>query len=38
MGAAAPSPLVEIERAVQERAKDISLEMAAPGGEAKLRA
>ncbi len=38
MGGAAASPLVEIERAVQERAKDISLEMAAPGGEAKLRA
>jgi pilus assembly protein CpaF len=40
-GAAAPdgvSPLVEIERAVQERAKDISLEMSAAGGEAKLRA
>jgi pilus assembly protein CpaF len=33
-----PSPLAEIERAVQERAKDISLEMPAPGGEAKLRA
>ncbi len=33
-----PSPLAEIERAVQERAKDISLEMSAPGGEAKLRA
>jgi pilus assembly protein CpaF len=32
-----PSPLVEIERAVQERAKDISLEMSAPGGEAKLQ-
>jgi pilus assembly protein CpaF len=32
------SPLAEIERAVQERAKDISLEMSAPGGEAKLRA
>jgi pilus assembly protein CpaF len=32
------SPLVEIERAVQERAKDISLEMSAAGGEAKLRA
>jgi pilus assembly protein CpaF len=31
------SPLEEIERAVQERAKDISLEMSAPGGEAKLR-
>ncbi|HLT70776.1 MAG TPA: ATPase, T2SS/T4P/T4SS family [Acidimicrobiales bacterium] len=34
----AVSPLVEIERAVQERAKDISLEMSEPGGEAKLRA
>lgn len=33
-----PSPLAEIERTVQERAKDISLEMSAPGGEAKLRA
>jgi Flp pilus assembly CpaF family ATPase len=33
----AVSPLAEIERAVQERAKDISLEMDAPGGEAKLR-
>jgi pilus assembly protein CpaF len=33
-----PSPLAEIERLVQERAKDISLEMAAPGGAAKLRA
>ena len=32
------SPLAEIERAVQERAKDISLEMTAPGGEGKLRA
>jgi pilus assembly protein CpaF len=32
------SPLAEIERLVQERAKDISLEMSAPGGEAKLRA
>src|SRR5690606_23481748 len=32
------SPLAEIERAVQERAKGISLEMSAPGGEAKLRA
>ena len=32
------SPLVEIERAVQERAKDISLEMSAAGGEVKLRA
>ena len=29
---------VEIERLVQERAKDISLEMSSPGGEAKLRA
>jgi hypothetical protein len=38
MGGAAASPLAEIERAVQERAKDISLEMAAPGGEVKLRA
>lgn len=37
-GTGAPSPLVEIERAVQERAKDISLEMGAPGGEAKLQA
>jgi pilus assembly protein CpaF len=36
-GAGGPSPLVEIERAVQERAKDISLEMGAPGGEAKLQ-
>jgi len=35
---AAVSPLIEIERAVQERAKDISLEMSEPGGEAKLRA
>jgi pilus assembly protein CpaF len=33
-----PSPLVEIERSVQERAKDISLEMSAAGGEAKLQA
>ncbi|MGH9261475.1 MAG: hypothetical protein ACRD08_16540 [Acidimicrobiales bacterium] len=32
------SPLAEIERAVQERAKGISLEMGASGGEAKLRA
>jgi len=31
------SPLAEIERAVQERAKDISLEMGAPGAEDKLR-
>jgi pilus assembly protein CpaF len=31
------SPLAEIERTVQERAKDITLEMAGPGGEAKLR-
>jgi pilus assembly protein CpaF len=37
-GAAAASPLAEIERLVQERAKDISLEMSAPAGEAKLRA
>ena len=32
------SPLVEIERRVQERAKDISLEMSSSAGEAKLRA
>jgi pilus assembly protein CpaF len=38
MTAAAPSPLVEIERAVQERAKGISLEMSAPAGERKLQA
>jgi hypothetical protein len=38
MGGAAASPLAVIERAVQERAKDISLEMSAPGGEVKLRA
>ena len=38
MGGAAASPLVEIERAAQVRAKDISLEMTAPGGEVKLRA
>jgi pilus assembly protein CpaF len=31
------SPLAEIERTVQERAKDITLEMAGPGGEAKFR-
>jgi pilus assembly protein CpaF len=31
-----PSPLAEIERSVQERAKDISLEMSSPDGEAKL--
>jgi hypothetical protein len=30
------SPLAEIERLVQERAKEISLEMSAPEGEAKL--
>jgi pilus assembly protein CpaF len=36
-GGPAASPLVGIERAVQERAKDISLEMAGAGGEAKLR-
>ncbi|HEX4868684.1 MAG TPA: ATPase, T2SS/T4P/T4SS family [Acidimicrobiales bacterium] len=34
----AHSPLEEIERAVQERAKDISLEMAGPDGADKLRA
>ena len=33
----AVSPLVEIERAVQQRAKDISLEMSTPEGETKLR-
>jgi pilus assembly protein CpaF len=33
-----PSPLVEIERLVQERAKDVSLEMSSEAGEAKLRA
>ena len=32
------SPLAEIERAVQERAKDAALDVAAPGGEARLRA
>lgn len=32
-----PGPLEEIERAVQERAKDISLEMASEGGREKLR-
>lgn len=32
------SPLVAIEQAVQERAKDISLEMDSPDGAAKLRA
>jgi pilus assembly protein CpaF len=32
------SPLALIERAAQERAKEISLEMNEPGGEAKLRA
>ena len=37
MEASALSPLAEIERAVQERAKDISLEMSGPDGEAKLR-
>jgi pilus assembly protein CpaF len=34
----AVSPLVEVEHAVQERAKEISLEMSGPGGDAKLRA
>jgi pilus assembly protein CpaF len=38
LGGATPSPLVEIERLVQERAKDVSLEMSSPAGEAKLRA
>jgi pilus assembly protein CpaF len=37
MDRSALSPLAEIERAVQERAKDISLEMSGPDGEAKLR-
>jgi pilus assembly protein CpaF len=32
------SPLGEVERAVQARAKDISLEMGSPSGEAKLHA
>jgi pilus assembly protein CpaF len=32
------SPLAEIERAVQERAKAVALEVSAPGGEAALRA
>jgi pilus assembly protein CpaF len=32
------SPLLEIERAVQERAKTVSLDMAADGGGARLRA
>jgi pilus assembly protein CpaF len=36
--AAAASPLEEIERRVQERAKDISLEMHGAEGQAKLRA
>ncbi|MDP8992987.1 MAG: Flp pilus assembly complex ATPase component TadA [Actinomycetota bacterium] len=31
------SPLVEVERAVQQRAKDISLDMATPDGRAALR-
>jgi pilus assembly protein CpaF len=35
---ATPSPLVEIERLVQERAKDVSLEMSSAAGESKLRA
>jgi pilus assembly protein CpaF len=38
MVGSAASPLAEVERSVQERAKDISLEMAAAGGETKLRA
>ena len=37
MRSAPLSPLAEIERTVQERAKDITLEMAGSGGEAKLR-
>ena len=38
LAGATPSPLVEIERLVQERAKDVSLEMSSTAGEAKLRA
>jgi pilus assembly protein CpaF len=34
----APTPLVAIERAVQERAKEAALDVAAPGGEGRLRA
>jgi pilus assembly protein CpaF len=37
-GGARAAPLEEIERAVQERAKDITLEMATAGGKEKLRA
>jgi pilus assembly protein CpaF len=37
-GSAEPSPLVEIERRVQARAKEISLEMASEAGRTKLRA
>jgi pilus assembly protein CpaF len=36
-GSVAVSPLAEIERAVQERAKDLHLEMSSPGSEATLR-
>jgi pilus assembly protein CpaF len=38
LAGATPSPLVEIERLVQERAKDVSLEMSSAAGEAKLKA
>jgi pilus assembly protein CpaF len=37
-GSSALGPLEEIERSVQERAKDISLEMSTEGGKEKLRA
>jgi pilus assembly protein CpaF len=37
-GGATASPLAEIERLVQERAKDVSLEMSSAAGEAKLKA
>jgi pilus assembly protein CpaF len=36
--ASAPSPLLEIERAVQARAKHLALDVATPGGPAALRA
>ncbi|HEY6416454.1 MAG TPA: hypothetical protein VIX41_09460, partial [Acidimicrobiales bacterium] len=38
LAGATPSPLVEVERLVQERAKGVSLEMSSEAGEAKLRA
>jgi pilus assembly protein CpaF len=37
MSAAWVSPLVEVERAVQERAKAVSLDMSSPGAAAQLR-